>query len=117
MCVCVCVLVTLILTVCDSMDCSPPESSVHGILQARILEWVGISFSRGSPDPGIEPRSAALQVGSLLSEPPGKPHVNGKEAPKGMLENTEYEVFAVFHGVNLVIINCNFCSATMNENY
>lgn len=34
-----------------------------------------------------------------------------------LLENTEYEVFAVFHGVNLVIINCNFCSATMNENY
>ena len=82
-CVCVCVLVTLILTVCDSMDCSPPESSVHGILQARILGWVGISFSRGSPDPGIEPGSAALQVSSLLSEPPGKPHVNGKEAPKG----------------------------------
>ena len=31
------------------MDCSPPGSSVHGILQARILEWVAISFSRGSP--------------------------------------------------------------------
>ena len=34
--------------VCDPMDCSPPGSSVHGILQARILEWVAISFSRGS---------------------------------------------------------------------
>ena len=34
--------------VCDSMDCSPPGSSVHGILQARILEWVVIPFSRGS---------------------------------------------------------------------
>ena len=32
-------------TLCDPMDCSPPESSVHGILQARILEWVAISFS------------------------------------------------------------------------
>ena len=31
---------------CDPMDCSPPGSSVHGILQARILEWVAISFSR-----------------------------------------------------------------------
>ena len=36
------------LTLCDPMDCSPPGSSVHGILQARILEWVAISFSRGS---------------------------------------------------------------------
>ena len=35
-------------TLCDPMDCSPPSSSVHGISQARILEWVAISFSRGS---------------------------------------------------------------------
>ena len=39
------------------MDCSPPGSSVHGILQARILGWVAISFSRGSSQPGIEPMS------------------------------------------------------------
>ena len=39
------------LTLCDSMDCSLPGSSVHGILQARILEWVAISFSRGSSRP------------------------------------------------------------------
>ena len=36
---------------CNPMDCSPPSSSVHGILQARILEWVAISFSRGSSQP------------------------------------------------------------------
>ena len=35
-------------TLCDPVDCSPPGSSVHGILEARILEWVAISFSRGS---------------------------------------------------------------------
>ena len=35
------------LTLCDTMDCSQPDSSVHGILQARILEWVAISFSKG----------------------------------------------------------------------
>ena len=35
-------------TLCNPVDCSPPGSSVHGILQARILEWVAISFSRGS---------------------------------------------------------------------
>jgi len=38
-------------TLCDLMDCSPPGSSVHGISQARILEWVAISFSRGSSRP------------------------------------------------------------------
>ena len=44
-------------TLCDPMDCSPPGSSVHGILQARILEWVAMPPSRGFPDPGIEPAS------------------------------------------------------------
>jgi len=49
---CVKVKVTqLCLTLCDPMDCSPPGSSIHGILQARILEWVAIPFSRGSSQP------------------------------------------------------------------
>ena len=38
-------------TLCHPMDCSPPGSSVHGIFQARILEWVDIPFSRGSSQP------------------------------------------------------------------
>ena len=38
-------------TLCDPVDCSPPGSSIHGILQARILEWVAISFSMGSSWP------------------------------------------------------------------
>ena len=54
---------------CDLMDCSPPGSSIHGILQARILEWVAISFSGDLPDPGIEPRSPELQADALTSEP------------------------------------------------
>ena len=48
-----------------------------GILQARILEWVAISFSRDPPNPGIKPRSPLLQADSLLSEPPGKTMNNG----------------------------------------
>ena len=49
---CMCVLVVQsYLTLCDPMNCSPPSSSVHGTLQARILEWVAISFSRGSSWP------------------------------------------------------------------
>ena len=39
-------------TLCDPVDCSPPGSSVHGHLQARILEWVAIPFSKGSSQPG-----------------------------------------------------------------
>ena len=67
------VLVTqLCPTLCNPMDCSLPGSSVHGILQARILERVAISFSRGSSDPGTESGSPALQADSLWSEPPGK---------------------------------------------
>ena len=59
------------------MDYSLPGSSVHGILQAKILEWVAISFSRGSSRPrdltnrGIKHGSPALQADSLSSEPPG----------------------------------------------
>ena len=62
------------LTLFDSMDCSLPGSSVHGILQARILEWVAISFPRGSSQPRMKPRSLALWADSLPWEPPGKPH-------------------------------------------
>ena len=66
------------LTLFNSMDCSPPGSSVHGILQARVLEWVAISFSRDLPNPGFKPGSLALQVDFLLTEPQGKPlyHAN-----------------------------------------
>ena len=42
------------LTLCNPLDYSPPGSSVHGILQARILEWVAMPFSQGSPNPGTE---------------------------------------------------------------
>ena len=59
----------------DPKDCSPPGSSVHGILQARILEWVAIPFSRGSSQLRDQTWSSALQADSLPSEPPGKPKV------------------------------------------
>ena len=67
------------LTVCDPMNCSLPGSSVLGILQTRILEWVAMPSSRGSnPNPGIKPMSPALQVDTLLSEPPEKPKNTGE---------------------------------------
>ena len=61
-----CVLITqLCPTPCDPMDCSPPGSFVHGSFQTRILEWVAIPFPGDLPDPGIEPRSPALQADSF----------------------------------------------------
>ena len=52
------------------MGYSPPGSSVHGITQARILEWVAISFFRGLPHPGIKSVSPALAAGYFTAEPP-----------------------------------------------
>ena len=57
--------------------CNLMDYTVHGILQARILEWVAFPFSRGLPNPGIEPRSPALQADSLPAEPQGKPKNTG----------------------------------------
>ena len=59
----------LCLTLCDSMECSPPGSSIHGILQAKILQWVAISSFKGSSQLGIElasPATPPLQADSLL---------------------------------------------------
>ena len=73
-CVCVCVLVThLRPALCSPMDCSSPGSSIHGITQARILEWVATPFSRGSSQPRGQTQVFALGANSLPSEPPGKP--------------------------------------------
>ena len=60
------------------MDCNLPGSSVHGIFQARILEWLPFPSPGDLPDPGIEPGSPAFQADALTSEPPGK-LTRGKE--------------------------------------
>ena len=69
-------------TLCNPVDNSLPGSFVHRILQARILEWVAIPFSRDLPDPGMEPLSPTLQADSLPSELPGKPKLFHKFAGK-----------------------------------
>ena len=63
-------------TLCDTMDYTVP-----GTLQARILEWVTVPFSRDLPNPGTEPRSPALQVDSLPAEPQEKPKSTGVGSP------------------------------------
>ena len=63
---------------CDPMKHSPPGPCVHAISQARIQEWVAISFSRDLAKPGIEPVSPALAGGFFTTEPPGKPFIRLK---------------------------------------
>ena len=73
MCMCVCVLQSH-LTLCNPLGYSQPGSSVHGISQSRILEWVVIFLPGDLPDLGIKPMSPmspALQTDSLPAEPSG----------------------------------------------
>ena len=80
-------------TLCNPVDCSLPGSSVHGILQARILEWVAITFSGDPPDPGIKPRSPTLEADALTSEPPGQP-VWPKQVPNCVLGQNSHRNWA-----------------------
>ena len=80
LCVCVCVCArahTLShVQLCDSKDCSPPDSSVHGIFQARILKWVVISSSRGSSllrNQTCDSRFSRIDGRFCTTAPPGKP--------------------------------------------
>ena len=80
---CVCVRSLSCSTLLQHMDCSPPGSSVHGIFQARILEWVDISISRGSSRHRDQTHISFLAGGFFNTEPPGKPntiqlHTSGK---------------------------------------
>ena len=68
---CVCVL-NCLSCVCSHMDCSLPDSSVHEILQARILQWVAISFSRGSYRPRDQIHISCV---SCITGGPGKSHM------------------------------------------
>ena len=79
------------------MDCSQPGSSVHGILQARILEWAAVCYSRGLPNPRIEftrPGSSAL-AGRLFFylpiEPPGKLSVFSKVLKPVIAKSAPYK--------------------------
>ena len=71
-CVCMCVRTQSCLTLCDSVDCNPPGSSVHRISQERILERVPFPSPGDLSNPGTLPRSPVLLTNSLLFEPPGK---------------------------------------------
>ena len=97
------------------MDCSLPDSFVHGIFQARLLKWVAISFSGDLPNPGIEPGSPALQDDALPSEPPEKLTTNTKgtyivkkyKQRKKDLQNQPQTIKKMAIGTYLSIITLN----------
>ena len=64
---------SVVPTLCNLMDCSPPGPPVHGIFQAKILEWVAMPSSRGFFNPGIKPASPALARGFFTTKPLGSP--------------------------------------------
>ena len=72
------------------MDCSQPDSSVHGISQARILEWVSIPTPGDLPNPGMEPKplvSLVLASGFFTAKPPGKPNAPDTYCQIDLLES------------------------------
>ena len=85
-------LLQLYPTLCDTVDGSPPGSSVHGILQARTLAWAAMPFSRRSPDPGIESTShkpLALQADSSQLSHWGSPALGlGCPKPQAVLPHS-----------------------------
>ena len=87
------------LTLWDSMDCNPPDSSIYGILQARILECVAISPSRGSSRPRNRTWVSHITGRLLLSKPSGKSQMD----PKVTLNNSLFLLFVPLH--NLLLFN------------
>ena len=80
-------------TLCDPMDCSPPDSSVHGILQVRILEWVAIPFSRGSSQPGDRIWVSCTAGRFFTAMPPGQPskcYIWGKKDEMGSVRSVNH---------------------------
>ena len=81
-----CVSAQLCPTLCDPMNCSPPDSSVHGILQARILEWIATLFSRGSSQPRDQPLSPVSSIfGRQILY-----HCATWEAPRDLMQSNKY---------------------------
>ena len=91
LCVCVCVcMLSCVGLFCNPMDCCPPGSSILGNIQARIMEWVAISFSRGSSQPRNQTRVScisALAGGLFMTAPSGKSLCAWKSIPSSIEEN------------------------------
>ena len=85
---------------CDPMDCSLPGFSIHGIFQARVPEWVAISFSGDLSDPGIKPGSPTLQADAWPSKPPGK-HQDMEATYMSSDRRLDEDVVHIYNGILL----------------
>ena len=96
-----CVLVTQSCPAfCGHMDCSLPGSSVHRILQARILEWFAIPFSRGSSQSRNQTRVSWIASGFFTTEPPGKP-IKSSRGPQISLADGDSEEIGTRNNVQV----------------
>ena len=89
-------------SLCDSMNCSPPGSSVHGIFQTRILEWVSISFSRGSCWPRDQTHVPHTHSFLPLSHPGGRSPVRGSKKdspPPQSISSNSTQSFLSWHNL------------------
>ena len=98
------------LTVCDPMDCSPPGSSDHGILPARILEWVAISFSRGSSQPRDRTQVSRIEgrcfnLWTTREAPSYHPEASSKQLNRGLKFRGEIWVGDPHLNVTLTILH------------
>ena len=91
------------LTLCDPIDCSPPGSSVHAILQARMLEWVAMPSSRGSSQPRDQTCISCIGGGSLLLSHWGRPE-NSTNVNKCKIRETEIVLFYINSSVFFQIV-------------
>ena len=91
---------------CDPTDCSPPCFSIQGISQARVLEWIATSLSRGSSQPGIEPRVPASHADSLISKTEWK---FGKHSHADISERINFQILNFqTHAQLKILLDCYF---------
>ena len=103
MCIC-CLVAKSCLTFLWPMDCSLPGSSVHGISQARILEWVAISFSRGSSWSRDQIWVYCLAGGFFTIEPTGKPYVCTCVTFAEKITKCKWRTKRQIHGKNTIFV-------------
>ena len=97
-------------TLCDPMDHNPPGSSVHGILQARILEWVALPSSRGSSPPWHLTCISCIARGFFTAETPGKPNTQAVDNRHFIWENKSGNHYKLLLG-QLVVFRRDDCRA------
>ena len=78
------------------------DYTVHGILQAKILEWVAFPPPEDLPNPGIEPRSPASQTDSLTAESQGKPHKSKEAWQIKLLPDEDLVLFSLFQQMQFI---------------